>query len=318
MKSAKNPAPSASDAPEIHADWLELRALESADQNSSIQDLVQVIRRSGTTDALPGVDDVESSLDRGSEKSQGIAEDAFGEIEDRFSSCGGDNGTYPFVVSSQNIQLKITSPTAYLFLLLLSRFGKDAGPNSMDGAKLFEEVSIEAALSYFGGSASEIGTYHFGAPRRSPNPADFVSALNELCRNLGEGVACRTERPNLADQKDAKLDLAVWRPFSDRRYGKLIGFGQCATGNDWPGKLGELQPGPFCEMWMQDVPSVHPVRLFFVPFRVDKRRWMDYSRRSGIVFDRCRIAFHTKIISDAVEKKCRKWIDFVQRKYIKK
>ena len=190
MKSAKNPAPSASDGPEILADWLELRALDDADQNSSIQDLVQVIRRSGTTDALPGVDDIESSLDRGSEKSQVIAEDAFGEIEDRFSSCGGNNGAYPFIVGSQDIQLRDSPRSSYLFLLLLSRFGKDAGPKSMDGAKLFEEVSIEAALSYFGGNACEIGTYHFGAPRRSPNPADFVSALNELCRNLGEGVAC--------------------------------------------------------------------------------------------------------------------------------
>lgn len=318
MKAAINPAPSASDGPETHADWLELRALEAADNNSSIQDLIQVIRRSGTTDALPDIDDAGLLLDRGGEKSQVVAEDAFGEIEDRFSSCGGDDGTYPFAIGSQDIQLRDTSTYSYLFLLLLSRFGKDAGPKGLDGAKLFEEVSIEAALSYFGGSALGVGTYHFGAPRRSPKPADFVSALNEMCRNLGEGVACRVERPNVADQKDAKLDLAVWRPFCDGRYGKLIGFGQCATGNDWLGKLGELQPRAFCEMWMQDTPTVHPVRLFFVPFRVDKRRWMDYSRRSGIVFDRCRIAFHTKTISEAVEAKCRKWVNFVRKKYVRK
>lgn len=318
MKSAINPAPSASDGPVVHADWLELRALEAVDQNSSIQDLIQVIRRSGSTDALEDLDVTGSSIDHGSEKSQSIAEDAFGEVEDRFSSCGGRNGTYPFEIGPQNIQLRDTSPYFYLFLLLLSRFGKDAGPKKMDGAKIFEEVSIQAAKSYFGGSALGAETYHFGAPRRSPKPADFVSALNEMCRNLEEGVACRMERPNVGLQKDAKLDLAVWHPFCDGRYGKLIGFGQCATGKDWPDKLGELQPVAFCEMWMNDIPTVHPVRLFFVPFRVDKRRWMYYSRLGGIVFDRCRIAFHTGTVTAAVEGKCRKWVSFVSSKYLRK
>lgn len=46
------PAPPASDPPESHADWLELKALREGDNNSSFQDLVQELRRTGSTDGL--------------------------------------------------------------------------------------------------------------------------------------------------------------------------------------------------------------------------------------------------------------------------
>ncbi len=229
--------PAASEGPGAHADWLELRALEAADRNCSIQDLVQVIRRTGTIEAIEPDDEPEDPQDRGAEKTQVVAEDAFAEIEDRHASCGGDRGTYPYRLRPQYIELRAKpKKSLYLFLLLLSRFGKDAGPNGTDGAKLFELISLHAAATYFGGAACGVGSYHFGAPRRS-TPRSFVDALNEMCSQMGEGQGCRVDRPNVSDQKDAKLDLTVWRPFRDNRPGKLMGFGQCATGNNWTDKL---------------------------------------------------------------------------------
>jgi hypothetical protein len=300
--------PSASDDAERLADWLELRALESADRNSAIQDLVAVIKRSGTTD---GLDDEESSVDRGGEKSQAVAEDAFSEIDDRFLACGGRQGAYPFKVGQQYIQLKKQRDNSvYLFLLLLSRFGKDAGPSGLDAASVFEEICLAAAHMYHGGASPGIGSYHFGAPRRS-TPKAFVTALNDMCQKMGEGEGCRTQRHNIGDQRDAKLDLVVWRSFTDGRPGQLISFGQCATGNNWDDKLSELQPRAFCGMWMKDPPAVDPLRLFFVPFRVEKRRWLDVAFRGGILFDRCRIAFHTQRLDTRILSKCTRWSRYV-------
>lgn len=310
-------APSASEDREAHADWLELCALKAADRNSSIQDLVQVIRRTGTIEAIEPDDEPEDPQDRGAEKTQAVAEDAFAEIEDRYASCGGDRGTYPFRLHPQYIKLR-TDPkkSLYLFLLLLSRFGKDAGPKGTDGARLFELLSVQAGAIYFGGATSDVGSYHFGAPRRS-TPRSFVDALNEMCRQMGEGQGCRVDRPNLSNQKDAKLDLTVWRPFRDNRPGKLMGFGQCATGNDWTDKLTHLQPEAFCGMWMLDTPAVTPVRLFFVPFRVERSRWPDAARRGGIIFDRCRIAVHARGIGKELMGQCAKWTAHVLKEQLK-
>ena len=310
-------APSASDGPETHADWLELRTLQAADRNSSIQDLVQVIRRTGTIETIAPDDEAEDPQDRGSEKIQMVAEDAFVEIEDRYEACGGKRGTYPFQLHPQYIALRADpKKSIYLFLLLLSRFGKDVGPSGLDGARLFEQVCVHAAATYFGGSERGVESYHFGAPRRI-TPRGFVDALNKMCERLGEGQGCRSDRLTLRDQKDAKLDLTVWRPFLDHRPGKLIGFGQCATGNDWTDKLTHLQPETFCSMWMLDNPAVTPVRLFFVPFRIEQRRWMDVARQGGIVFDRCRIANHADGIRSELRRELRKWTIQVLREQVR-
>ncbi len=310
-------APAASEAREVHADWLELRALEAADHNSSIQDLVQVIRRTGTIEAIEEDDEPEDPQDRGAEKTQVVAEDAFAEIEDRHTSCGGDRGAYPFRLRPQYIELRADPrKSLYLFQLLLSRFGKDAGPKGTDAARLFELLSLHAAAIYFGGAGSGVGGYHFGAPRRS-TPRGFRDALNQMCRQMGEGQGCRVDRPNMSDQKDAKLDLTVWRPFGDNRPGKLMGFGQCATGKDWIDKLTHLQPEAFCGMWMLDTPAVPPVRLFFVPFRIEERRWLDAARQGGIIFDRCRIAVHARGIGRDLMRECADWTAHVLKEQLK-
>jgi len=317
------PSPSATDNPESLADWLELNALQAADQNSSLQDLTQVIRRTGTVEELDSdEDDSEDDTDdhfpdRGAEQSQRVSEDAFSEIEDRFSSCGGEEKAYPYTVQGQYIELrKKPEESIYLFLLLLSQFGKDAGPPGIDAASLFEKVCIEAARSYFGVLNLGVEGYHFGAPRRS-TPKKFADALNEMCARMGEGVGCRLERPRVEDQKDAKLDLVVWRHFPDNRAGKLIGFGQCATGNNWREKISELQPGAFCKLWMKDVLAVDPVRIFFVPFRIEKSRWLEAVLYGGIIFDRCRIAFHTHDIDTDTLRDCGKWTKYVLKKVLK-
>lgn len=303
-------APAASDPPELQADWLELLALSKDDKNSSLEDLVREHRRSGSTEAVGDPERIEEITDAGSETSQAVAGDAFSELHDRYRACGGYATGYPFDVSERYIQAKRDfRKSIYTFLLLLSKFGKDAGPPGVDTADIFERVSATAAMEYFGGDRGGAKVYLFGFPRRL-SPAGFRNALDDLCRQMGEGGGCR-DHPTRKDQKDAKLDLAVWRTFQDLRTGKLIGFGQCATGGDWPQKLTELQASEFCRKWMHDPPTVLPIRLFFVPFRFESKKWDHACIDGGILFDRCRISELARDADDELVASCTAWCENV-------
>ncbi len=307
--------PTVSSPPEELADWLELQAVQSGDRNSSIQDLVRALRRSGTTDAL--VEDEEEdedggyASDPGSEKTQAAAEGAFSEVEERRSACVPSPGMsrYPFEVADGYLSLSDGDEQhVYLFLLLLSIFGRDAGPAGVRGDDLFDDVCAEALKWYFGGPPPTTAVV-FGFPRRVL-PAGFRAAVDQLCRDIGEGGSCR-DRPTRKSQKDAKLDIVAWRDFPDGRHGKLIGFGQCATGANWPDKVTELLPLQFCQKWLRDLPTVLPIRAFFVPFRIERSRWSDTCIDAGIVFDRCRIAGSLHSPPLDLVRRCRKWVRHV-------
>ena len=296
------PVTATSDATEL-ADWFEARTLETADQNVAIQDLVRLIHRGGSAS------DVDEDRRLVSDREESAAEDAFNELQYRAVACGGD--PYPFDIRSDYVQLRDTSEgSVYLFLLLLSIYGKDAGPAEIEAEKLFEELCAAAIRSYFGGEALGARAYLFGFPRRL-TPTGFASAVDDLCLNMREGIGNR-QRPDSADQKDAKLDVVAWRDFPDLAPGKLIGFGQCATGRNWTEKLTDLQPQDFCTLWMADRPAVWPIRAFFTPFRVPQRKWATYSVRAGILFDRCRIAYHLHALSVDLRDQCRAWVSGVR------
>ncbi|MCH7697475.1 MAG: hypothetical protein IH865_00850 [Chloroflexi bacterium] len=309
-------APAASAPPEKHADWLELLALSSPDKNSSFQDLIKEFRHSGSVDALGEDDSVEKFTDKGSERSQLLAEEAFNEISDRHDACGIVASSYAFDISAQYIQARQQyDQSIYAFLLLLSKFGKDAGPDTIDLLDLFDKISGSAASEYMGGPTAGVQFYLFGFPRRVAPPG-FRDALDDLCNRLGEGGGSK-DGPTRKNQKDAKLDIAVWRAFNDGRVGKFIGFGQCATGEDWPKKLTELQPTNFIKKWMHKPLAVDPIRLFFTPHRVPYSGWEDDSIDGGVLFDRCRISALTRDLDDTLVRECRKWTRFVIRKHLK-
>jgi hypothetical protein len=300
--------PAASAGPEAAADWLELAALRAEDRNSSLQELIQAVRTSGSLDAVESAD--AGGVDARGESSERVAEDAFSELGDRLTSC---DSAYPFDISSGYVRVTAQPKNyVYLFLLLLSKFGLGAGPAKIDAPKLFEEICADAARSYLGGQALGVERYLFGAPRRG-TAASFRKAVNDLCLKLGEGGGCR-ERMRLKHQKDAKLDLVAWRAFHDGRASKLVAFGQCATGRNWHTKLTELQPTAFCGLWFRDSLAVQPLRFFFVPFRVDRSTWEEAAFYGGVLFDRCRIAANAKDIEQGIADACRNWSEFAIRK----
>lgn len=300
--------PVATASQERLADWMELYALQSADGNSSFQDLVQVIRRSATAEALPMSDSEADQADAGSELSQEVAERALSEIDNRVRACGEGTEIYPFDNQGEYIQLRPGGENSvYMFELLLTHFGIGAGPKKIPGARLFEDLSAKAAESYLGGASLGARARNFGFPRRIL-PAGFKAALAQLCQELGEGSP-NEAFPKFNDQKDGKLDLVAWRDFADRKPGKLIAFGQCAAGDSqWVDKAKELDVRGFCKMWLRDPILVDPMKMFFVPWCVERDDWPSAAIFGGILFDRCRIAHHATLAwDDALKAQCHAW-----------
>jgi len=297
------PVPGASASTVELADWLELFALASADTNSSVQDLVQALRRTGSASELGNADERGADPDRGAEKSEQIAESAFAEIEDRVKAC---DGKYPFKLGQDYIQLDARGDrTPYVFLLLQSRFAR-AMREGVDALRAFDLLCAHAASEYLGGADRGVHAIPFGFPRIHL-PKNFADAVNDLCKQLGECDGARN-RPGIDDQKDGKLDIVVWRNFADGRTGKIIGFGQCATGKSGYGpKLTELQPDVFAKNWLLSAPTVDPVRLFFVPWRVDRLKWDTQANAAGVLFDRCRIVQFMDRAPNDVLSQCARW-----------
>lgn len=278
--------PSPTDPAEYHADFLELMALKSASRSASIHEYIRDLKLASCDETL--ADSMRDEEFETADESESLAEAAFFEIDDRVRACGSVPTHYPFEAGESMLTLRDGGENSvYTFLALLSWYGKNAGPPGMNGEKLFEEVSARAAAAYLGGPSQNVNWVVFGFPRRV-EPKGFKAALDQLCKRLGEGQGHHRARPKLPHEKDGKLDVVAWRDFDDRRQGKLITFGQCATGGDWAAKVSELpQTLDWCTMWMADRPGVFPVRSFFVPHRIDRVNWFDTCVKGGILHDRC-------------------------------
>lgn len=244
------------------ADWLELLALVCDDGNSSAGDLHRELKRLGVG------------------QWETLAGQAFSELEAR--ELAAPKG-YPFTVGATLLEQRNDwrDFVPYVFCLLISYRVEKATPHSkLDPERLFEKLACEAARGYLGGEA-----LRFGFPREEL-PKPFREAVNELCRRLGEGLGCQAKPTR--NKKDDGLDIVSWKPFADGRSGKIILFGQCATGEDWTGKMYEC--AAFEDIWIEK-PGPSPIlRSVFIPHRVERDLWNDYVIKANLLFDRCRIA----------------------------
>lgn len=246
------------------ADWLEVLALTSSDGNSSHGDLERELNRLG-------VDDRDS-----------LCRDAMNELNLRVRSAG-DN--YPFSFSGTLLELKQNwrSFTPYIFCLFLSYC--DDSKKKVRGIKhtvIFEQLSCLAAKNYIGGEV-----LRFGAPRKEL-PGSFREALGVVCAKVEEWSSSSTA--STIRKQDGGLDLVAWKGFPDRRIGKLVLFGHCASGQDWDGKINELQPSNFCSEWLAGEKSPI-VKTFFIPHRLSDEIWEHRAISAKLFFDRCRIAY---------------------------
>lgn len=281
------------------ADYVEWQAWQNG--HFSIEDLKSELTRLGDDDYSAGVPENEVIFqEEGNiEVEQAIIE-VYDELGIRAKAC---DGMYPFVleynstVLSQKVSQNMEIWEIYKFLLLATRLNmkvnkKHAG---IDGTLLFEELSAIVAEIFFGDKSESLV---FGARPGDPN---FEVKIENLCDKLGEGGGYGKKIPAQDPKtKDGKLDFAVCKYFSDMKAGKLIGFGQCKTGNHWDDEVTELQPENFCKKWFKESPAFTPIRMFFVSEALSLDYWYNYSVDAGLLFDRCRII---DFCSDSERKK---------------
>ncbi|MHB8843150.1 MAG: hypothetical protein ACYC7L_00210 [Nitrospirota bacterium] len=253
--------------PIILADWLELLAITADDSNSSHGDLHQVLNRLGV-----------ENLDM-------LCSDTMRELNRRVEAAGE---SYPFSFSGTLLELKNAWDhyTPYVFCLLLSYC--EEGKKKISGFRhevMFEQLSCIAAKRYVGGNV-----LRFGHPRNNPLPPGFFDALMHISAEVGEWTVSRQGRS--LRSKDGGLDLIAWKPFPDKRIGKLILFGHCASGANWDDKINELQPDNFCSEWLGGFKSPI-VKSFFIPHRLPPEVFEHRAISAKLFFDRCRIAFWT-------------------------
>lgn len=261
------------------ADWLELKALFAHDKNASFGDLSSALRLSGTYDSDLEIDE--------------MAGQVWGELYDRVKFAGDG---YPFRVEPSYVQLPPdVSFSPYIFCLCLSFWGAE-NSDKLAPRKLFEDLACLAAQNYIDGEGLT-----FGFPRTTPLPAEFDKAIDYLCEKIGEGIGYKPPLPitkkSASNTKDDGLDIVAWKKFPDKKMSKLILFGQCASNMYWSeirDKFSDLDPYAFCGTWMQDQPLSPIVKAFFTPTCIGNEHWEMCSRRAGLVFDRCRIAYWTQ------------------------
>jgi hypothetical protein len=290
------------------ADYAELMALKSSRGKASSGDLIATFDR---------------REDEDEDRFEHPVEEAFDEIADRIAHLGEFSERYPFQLEQDEIRLrsdalKNDDGWLYIFLLLSTALNmrderKHAG---LDGADLFEGLSSEVGLRYFGRvEDSRTKTRVFGTSRCNwPEDVDeeledtskFKAAVDSLCKELGEGGFFRPKTDNRLTARDDKLDVVVWRDFSDRRTSKLIAFGQCKTGTHWLHELPRLNPQSFCNRWL-DTPLASPaLKMFFLTDRIAGELTHN-AYEAGILFDRCRVLDYAHDLPKDLLKKCAKW-----------
>lgn len=301
----KWPTPPTSRAP-IHdlADYVEMICWR--DGEVSLTEITRLATRQEDVDYSGGVGN--------EDEFEGPLQDTFDEIQYRLASC---DHAYPFQSSFHGQTLRpIYDPenvghSVYKFLLLATRLDMRADrqrfQDGLDGTRIFEQISADVAKEYLGVGAESLV---FGEQSGS---SGFGQKVNDLCRQLNEGLGYRSSPPSSRissnSPNDGKLDVVTWKPFRDNLPGKLIGFGQCKTGTSYKNTLTQLQPGAFRDKWMKGPIAVPPIRMFFVAeaLSTDPHERSNMSIDGGLTFDRCRIAEFSAEVEQEVVTDLERW-----------
>ena len=292
--------PYASDPQNELADFAELLCWKQG--TASVTDLSQAIGRLADNQYSNGVPE-EEEIPR-------YIEAAFEEIELRIGAC---DGGYPFGVDDRGNVLHAIEDTedgrfvVYKYLLLATRLNMGTGQGNnrshagIDGTHLLEELSAETCREYFGDRAESLV---FGTAAGVTN---FPAKVENLCNMIQEGDGYASHTENIGNERDGKLDVVVWKHFSDRLAGKLIAFGQCKTGTSYQNTLAHLQPDSFCRKWIQSPLTLTPMRMFFVAEALGRGNWYNAASDAGLLFDRCRIVDFSNRLSKPLVDRVQGW-----------
>ena len=289
-------APSARASKHELADYAELICWQRGSTSSTaLSRLLGRLEDNDYSDGVPEEETTDTSV-----------EESYAEIEQRGTAC---RDGYPFRLTGPGYTLHTNQESEnykhliYKYLLLATRLNmkNDRVHADIDGSLLLEELAAEVAREYLGGRAESLV---FGT---AAGGTSFREKVDELCKQMkeGGGFVNRGETPQR--EQDGRLDVVVWKHFTDNLPGKLIAFGQCKTGTDYKGTLTQLQPDSFCRKWLQSPLVITPVRMFFVSEALPRSHWYNVSSDAGLLFDRCRIVDFCDNISANILEKVRTW-----------
>lgn len=196
---------------------------------------------------------------------------------------------YPFETSNYDYSINflpsdLESVWVYKFLLLCTRLNmkRDKVQADLDGTQIFESLSAEVALNFFG-EKSEVDI--LGTSKS--NLGGFREKLSNIAKRMKEGGDIH--RNEGYKPQDDNIDIIVWKGFSDKLPSQMIAFGQCKTGTSWQDRLSELNTESFCKTWFTRQPVLTPMRMFFCAQYFPKEIWLPRANEAGLVFDRFRI-----------------------------
>lgn len=190
---------------------------------------------------------------------------------------------YPFNVESATLVHDRGRRSAiYEFLLAASISVR--GPLLHDATRLFERVATQVIESYFGRNAKSM---HFGWPRDSNT--SFENAAREIQARTGEWRWSPEDGLDPESVNDEGCDFVIWLDSMDGRIGNVFIIGQCACGNNWQDKWGDLKM-EVLKRWFNPLSWVEPIKSFATPRHVaDEMILKEASRQAGLIFDRSRL-----------------------------
>lgn len=291
------------------ADFIELKCFTSISHSCSLEEVRRIMSIESDEHHFEGINDDDDTL-------YTRLGEVFAELKRRKDECANH---YPFTVSDLLIELNPECPdeirNSYLYLLLATRANMRDDrlyDNHKDAALLFEQLSELVIKSYFGSQAK---TFLFGTSTGS----NFQEKVENLLYALKTNERFRQPIGSNGRQKDGKLDLVVWIPFSDERDSMFIGFGQCKTGTSWDDKLTELQPSVFLDCYTSYRPIHAPSRIFFIAdsISIAQEKWEERAKMTGILFDRRRIMEFLPFdkIPDGLINDMNEWNNLILHKY---
>lgn len=236
--------------------------------------------------------DIESA--KGSEADEDMMNDIWQELRIR-REWYGDVAPYELEgkVIIPNIHWK--SRPEYVACLI---WALEGNPNTViatsgEAGKLFERICNKVIRKYLNGQS-----IIYGFPSEQ--------TLEDIAKVINERFIYKP--PNY--RKDRNLDIIAWQPHNDNRSSQLVLLAQCASGNDWPKKLKELN----LDAWTKYIHfSSCPIKAFAFPAVVsDRIRFHENSVDAGILFDRCRIYRYTEdghFEDDSLRSELISWCD---------
>ncbi len=231
--------------------------------------------------------------------------EAFEEINRRSESLGSK---YPFEINKYSIRIIDEDnffKVAYTYLLLGTRLNMQTQKffNDIDGTLLFERVCAYVIKNYFGYNAN---SFVFG----TAVSGTFEDKVNDLIKNIGEGKIFSNPNKNSPPQKDDAIDVVGWKEFSDKRMGKLIGFGQCKTGTtSWRDGIKKLNSEDFCSKWLTQIPVYTPLQLVFLCDTMNEEFNFYTAQLRYLVFNRFRVIEYLDESLDAqIKEDIKNWV----------